>query len=204
MTVNTLWYTGRGSGLIDLVLLTAVLVLGIANRSGRPSVGLPRFAVAVIHRNASLLALVFLAVHVVTLWLDPFAHLHLYDLVLPFAAVYRPLWMGVGTVALDLMVALVGTSLLRHRMSLGSWRFIHWGAYLAWPLAVAHTLGTGTDAGSGWLLSTTIVCILAVLAAVAWRFSPGFTETGSARVSPVAETTAVRSEPRGRHSATPR
>jgi sulfoxide reductase heme-binding subunit YedZ len=181
LTVNTLWYVGRGSGLVDLVLLTVVLVLGIANRSGRPVAGLPRFAVAVLHRNASLLAVAFLVLHVVTLWLDPFAQLHVYDLAVPFIAGYRPLWMGLGTVALDLMVALVVTSLLRHRMSLGSWRLIHWAAYAAWPFAVAHTLGTGTDAGSAWLLGTSIVCIVAVGGAVAWRFAPGFTETGPAR-----------------------
>jgi sulfoxide reductase heme-binding subunit YedZ len=183
LTVNTLWYVGRGSGLVDLVLLTVVLVLGIANRSGRPVAGLPRFAVAVVHRNTSLLAVAFLVLHVVTLWLDPFAQLHVYDLVVPFAAAYRPLWMGLGTVALDLMVALVATSLLRHRMSLGSWRLIHWTAYAAWPFAVAHTLGSGTDTRSAWLLATTILCLVAVGGAVAWRFSPRFTETAPARLS---------------------
>jgi methionine sulfoxide reductase heme-binding subunit len=205
MTVNTLWYVGRGSGLVDLILLTAVLVLGIANRSGRPTAGLPRFAVAVVHRNTSLLALVFLAIHVLTLWLDPFARLHMYDLVLPFAARYRPLWMGVGTVALDLMVALVVTSLLRHRMSLRSWRFIHWGAYVAWPLAVAHTLGTGTDNTSAWLLATTTVCVLAVAIAVVWRFSAGFLESAGMRTPPgdLARAGQPGSGPntRGRHSA---
>jgi sulfoxide reductase heme-binding subunit YedZ len=181
LTVNTLWYVGRGSGLVDLVLLTLVLVLGIANRSGRAIAGLPRFAVAVLHRNTSLLAVAFLVLHVVTLWLDPFAELHFYDLVAPFAAGYRPLWTGLGTVAFDLMLALVITSLLRQRMSLGSWRLIHWTAYAAWPFAIAHTLGTGTDALSVWLLATTIVCIVAVGATVVWRFSPEFTETGPAR-----------------------
>jgi methionine sulfoxide reductase heme-binding subunit len=183
LTVNTLWYVGRGSGLVDLILLTLVMVLGIANRSGRPAVGLPRFGVAVIHRNASLLALMFLALHVLTLLVDPFAKLRLYDIVLPFAARYRPLWMGLGTVALDLMVALVVTSLLRHRMSVRAWRFIHWGAYAAWPLAIGHTFGTGTDNTSAWLLVTTVMCIVAVLITVVWRLSAGFTETAEARSS---------------------
>ncbi len=184
LTVNTLWYVGRGSGLIDLLLLTVVLVLGIANRSGRRVSGLPRFAIAVIHRNTSLLALVFLGVHVLTLLLDPFAKLHVWDLVLPFAAAYRPLWMGIGTIALDIMVALVVTSLLRHRMSVGTWRLIHWAAYGAWPLAVLHTLGTGTDNTSSWLLSTTVVCVMAVAGAVVWRCSAGFVEHAATRISP--------------------
>lgn len=191
LTVNTLWYVGRGSGLVDLVLLTLVMVLGIANRSGRPSVGLPRFAVAVVHRNASLLALVFLGIHVFTLLVDPFAKLRLYDIVLPFAARYRPLWMGVGTVALDLMVALVVTSLLRHRMSVRTWRFIHWAAYAAWPLAIVHTLGTGTDNTSAWLLVTTVMCIAAVAIAVVWRLSSGFTETAQARSAPFTRSSTM-------------
>jgi sulfoxide reductase heme-binding subunit YedZ len=191
LTVNTLWYVGRGSGLVDLILLTLVMVLGIANRSGRPSVGLPRFAVAVVHRNAALLALVFLAIHVLTLLVDPFAKLRLDDIVLPFAASYRPLWMGIGTVALDLMVALVVTSLLRHRMSLRAWRFIHWGAYAAWPLAIGHSLGTGTDNTSAWLLAATVMCIAAVVIAVVWRLSSGFTETADARSAPFTRSSTM-------------
>jgi sulfoxide reductase heme-binding subunit YedZ len=183
LTTNTLWYVGRGTGLVDLVLLSVVVVLGIANRSGRPAVGLPRFGVAVVHRDVSLLALVFLGIHVLTMWLDPFSKLRLLDVVVPFAAAYRPLWMGLGTVALDLMVALVVTSLLRQRMSVQVWRFIHWGAYLAWPVAVAHTLGTGTDNTSAWLLLTTIVCVGAVLMAAGWRLTTGFEETARARQS---------------------
>ena len=185
LTVNTLWYVGRGSGVIDLVLLTTATVLGIVNRSGRPAAGLPRFAVAVVHRNASLLALMFLAIHVLTLLADPFARLHLEDIVLPFAASYRPLWMGLGTVALDLMLALVATSLLRHRMSVAAWRLIHWTAYAAWVLAVTHTLGTGTDNGSAWLLVTTIACIVAVAIAVGWRLSAGFSEADQLQAAPM-------------------
>jgi sulfoxide reductase heme-binding subunit YedZ len=188
MSPNTLWYVGRGSGLVDLLLLTLVVVLGIVNRSGRPAAGLPRFGVAVVHRNASLLALAFLVVHVLTLLLDPLADLHAYDLLVPFAAVYRPLWMGVGTVGLDLMLALVVTSLLRHRIGLRVWRFIHWAAYAAWLLAVAHTLGTGTDNTSAWLLDSTTVCVLAVIIAVVWRVSAGFSETSQVRAGPQRST----------------
>ena len=171
---NALWYLGRGSGVVSLVLLTIVVALGIVTRSGRPMPGLPRFAVAAVHRNASLLAVTFLGIHVVTLLADPFAQLRLVDLVLPFAGAYRPFWLGLGTVGLDLMAALVITSLARARIGLRAWRAVHWLAYVAWPVALLHSLGTGTDAGRPWMLGLAAASAAAVLAAIVWRCSPSF------------------------------
>src|SRR5207244_8231070 len=119
---DALWYLGRGTGVMTLVLLTTVVALGIASRSGRPALGLPRFAVAAVHRNAALLAVSLLAIHVTTLLFDPYAQLKLVDLALPFVGAYRPFWLGLGTLALDLVVALVATSLLRARLGVRAWR----------------------------------------------------------------------------------
>jgi sulfoxide reductase heme-binding subunit YedZ len=179
---DALWYLGRGTGVVSLVLLTVVVALGIASRSGRPAFGLPRFAVAAVHRNASLLAVSLLAVHVVTLLFDPYAQLRIVDLVLPFDGAYRPFWLGLGTLALDLLLALVVTSLLRQRVGVKAWRAIHWLAYAAWPVAFLHGLGTGTDAGTAWLRVTAACCAAAVLTAVGWRFSSEFTETALSRL----------------------
>jgi sulfoxide reductase heme-binding subunit YedZ len=169
------WYLARGTGVVSLVLLTVVLALGIGTRSGQPAFGLPRFAVTAVHRNASLLAVVLLVIHVGTLLIDPYAHLRIVDVILPFVGSYRPLWQGLGTLALDLVVALVGTSLLRHRIGVRGWKAVHWLAYLAWPVAFLHGLGTGTDAGQVWLRGVAVLCAAAVGAAVAWRLSGGFT-----------------------------
>lgn len=171
---SALWYLGRGSGVVSLVLLTLVVALGIATRSGRPLPGLPAFAVAAVHRSASLLAVAFLGVHVVSLLFDPYAQLRLVDLVLPFAGSYRPFWLGLGTLGLDLIVALVLTSLLRHRIGIRTWRAIHWTAYASWPVALVHALGTGTDAGRAWMWGVAAACLAAVAGAVGWRLSAGF------------------------------
>jgi len=179
---DVLWYTARGAGLMSLVLLTVVVALGIATRSGRPLPGLPRFAVAALHRSASLLAVTLVALHVGLLLLDPYAHLKLLDLVVPFTATYRPLWVGLGSVALDLLAALVVTSLLRHRLGLRAWRLVHWCAYAAWPVALLHGLKSGTDAGQPWFLGLSVVCAAAVAAAVAWRLSGSFAEFSRVRV----------------------
>ncbi len=171
-----LWYLGRGTGVVSLLLLTIVVALGIATRSGRPLPGLPRFAVATVHRTASLTAVTFLLVHVTTLLIDPVAQLRLVDVVLPFAGSYRPLWLGLGTLGLDLILALIATSLLRQRIGARLWRFVHWAAYAAWPVALLHGLGTGTDAGTWWLRGVTVACVGVVLGATAWRLSPDFAE----------------------------
>jgi methionine sulfoxide reductase heme-binding subunit len=178
---EALWYLGRGTGVTSLVLLTIVVALGIASRSGRPMFGLPRFAVTAVHRNASLLAVTLLTVHVLTLLADPYAQLKLVDLVLPFVGTYRPLWLGLGTLAFDLILALVATSLLRQRLGLRIWRAVHWLAYAAWPVALFHGLGTGTDNGQLWLRATAACCVALVLIAAGWRVTEGFTETAPAR-----------------------
>src|SRR5215468_9717258 len=122
-----------------LVLLSVAVVLGIGSRAGRPVFGLPRFAVTAVHDNASLIALVLLAVHIGTLLADPYAQLRLFDVVLPFAGRYRPVWLGLGTLGTDLLLAVLVTSLLRHRLGWRAWRGVHWLAYAAWPAALAHT-----------------------------------------------------------------
>lgn len=177
MTSEALWDFGRGTGVVALVLVTASVVLGIATRSGRPAPWLPRFAVTQVHRNASLLSVVFLALHVGLLLFDPYAQLRVFDLILPFAGDYRPFWQGLGTVALDLLAALVVTSLLRHRIGRRTWRAIHWLSYAMWPIALAHALGAGTDAFSVWFLALAAGCAAAVLGSLCWRFSARFTES---------------------------
>ncbi|GAB2988002.1 ferric reductase-like transmembrane domain-containing protein [Amycolatopsis acidiphila] len=176
MTTTALWDFGRGSGVVALVLLTASLVLGIATRSGRPAPWLPRFAVTELHRNLSLLAATFLALHVGLLLFDPYAMLRLFDLVLPFAGDYRPFWQGLGTVALDVLLALVVTSLLRHRLGRRTWRAVHWAGYALWPVALVHALGTGTDSFTPWFLTLAAICTAAVAGALCWRLSARFAE----------------------------
>ena len=171
---DALWYFARGSGVVALVLLTVVVVLGIGARSGRPAFGLPRFAVSLVHRNAALLAVVFLAGHVISLLFDPYAQLRLFDVVVPFVGNYRPFWAGLGTLGFDLLIAIVVTSLLRNRLGVRAWRTVHWLAYLCWPVALLHGLGTGTDRSAWWLWTISLTCAAAVVAAVGRRISPAF------------------------------
>jgi sulfoxide reductase heme-binding subunit YedZ len=163
------WYASRATGIVALLLLTAVLVLGImVNRQGRLP-GLPRFAVTSLHRNLSLLSVAFIAVHVITAVLDTYVSIPIAAGVIPFTSGYERLWLGLGAISLDLMIAMIVTSLLRGRLNRVLWRAIHLLAYLSWPVAFAHSIGSSRDLQQGWLLCLAIGCAVIVAAAVVWR-----------------------------------
>ena len=172
MNSTVLWYLSQGTGIVSLVLYTAVMLLGIAVVGQGRLPGLPRFSVVALHRSISLLAIVFLALHIGTAILDSYVNISAISAIIPFASSYEPLWIGLGAVAVDVMIALVVTSLLRDRIPPRAWRVVHWLAYAFWPLVIAHTIGLGSGRGnliSGWQLWLTILCVLAVAAAVVWR-----------------------------------
>ena len=165
------WYASRATGIVALLLLTAVLVLGIlVNRQGRLP-GLPRFAVTDLHRNLSLLSVAFIAVHILTAVADSYVHIPLLSAVVPFASGYERLWLGLGAISLDLMAAMIVTSLLRGRLNRVVWKAVHLLAYASWPIAFAHSLGSSKDLQQGWLLVLAIACAAAVAAALIWRLA---------------------------------
>jgi hypothetical protein len=178
---SALWYLTRATGAVALVLLTISVALGVANigRVQRP--GWPRFVVEGLHRNVSLLALALLLVHIVTSLLDPFAGIRLIDAIIPFAASYRPIWLGLGAFASDLFIAVALTSVARRRLGHGAWRATHWLAYASWPVAVVHAVGTGSDVKQLWLLALTAACVATVVLAVWARIGFGWPERRTLR-----------------------
>ncbi len=165
------WYLMRASGVVSLLLLTLVVALGVATSNRFRPQRLPLYVTTTLHRNASLLSVVFIALHVVTAVVDPDASVSLLAVVVPFVSHFAPFWIGLGALSLDLVAALILTSVLRRHMnmSFAVWRRIHWTAYAAWPLALVHGLGAGTDTATAWLRTVEVVCIVAVGAVVMWR-----------------------------------
>jgi predicted ferric reductase len=167
------WYLTRSTGGVALVLLTVAVALGVADARRWSTPRWPRFAIDSLHRSASLLAMVFLGLHILTSVLDSFARISLIDAIVPFAGSYRPVWLGLGAVAFDLLLAVTITSLLRQRLGFASWRAVHWLTYASWPIALLHGLGTGSDVKSAWMLTLSIACVIIVLAAVLVRVFDG-------------------------------
>jgi hypothetical protein len=170
-STQALWYLTRGTGFVSLVLLTTSVVLGITQVTRWTSPRFPRFVTASLHKSVSLLVMVFLFLHVATAIADGFAPIGWLDVVIPFHSPYRPLWLGLGAVAFDLLAALIISSLLRDRIGYRAWRLIHWAAYACWPVAFLHGLGTGSDSRVGWSLILSLGCLSAVLVAVWWRLA---------------------------------
>jgi methionine sulfoxide reductase heme-binding subunit len=175
------WYLARATGAVALVLLTVSVVIGIVGSLRVSAVHWPRFAVDTVHRDVSLLVIVLLVVHIVTSVLDGFAPISLIDSIIPLHSSYRPVWLGLGALSFDLLLALAITSLVRRRLGYRRWRAIHWLAYASWPVAVLHGLGTGTDTKVWWMLALTAVCVVAVAAAICVRVARAELPVGGLR-----------------------
>ena len=124
---------------------------------------LGRFGTSDLHRTAALTGTGLVAAHVGSLLLDPYAQLKLVDFVFPFLGAYRPLWLGLGTLALDLLGVVTVVSLLRHRVGPHVFKAVHWATYALWPIALLHALGSGTDAATWWFRAIAVVCVSAVV-----------------------------------------
>ncbi|MFF9208822.1 MULTISPECIES: ferric reductase-like transmembrane domain-containing protein [unclassified Streptomyces] len=191
VTGSPLWYAARAGGTLALLLLTATVVLGIvAGGRGAPR-RIGRFELGLLHRNVALLASVFLALHVVTAVLDPFVRLGWAVAVVPLAASYRPLWLGLGTVACDLLLAVLITTALRRRLGVRRWKAVHRLAYAAWPLAVFHAAGTGTDTRLPLQLWLYAGCVAAVAGAVGLRLATAGPGRLAGRVTAAVAAAAV-------------
>jgi methionine sulfoxide reductase heme-binding subunit len=193
------WFASRATGIVALLLLTGVMVLGVlVNRQGRLP-GLPGFAVTGLHRNVSLLAVAFTAIHVVTAVIDTFVSIPLTAALIPFTSGYEGFWLGLGTIASDIMLAIIVTSLLRRHLSRGVWRAVHLLAYASWPVAFIHSIGSSRDLQRGPLLIMAVLCALAVLAAVISRLAVAAREVPRAqRVRSLMSALPGRNPSRGR------
>lgn len=168
---QVLWFVARGAGIVSLLLSTAVVCLGLltAARWRRP--GWPRFLTVELHRSVALVSVVFVGLHVLTAILDPYAQLGLLAAIVPLASSYRPVAVAFGVISVDLLIAVLATSLVRDRIGQRAWRTFHWLAYAAWPLAVAHSLIAGSDAFAPWMVAIVVGCCVAVGMALVIRWS---------------------------------
>lgn len=189
---SPLWYMTRAAGTVSFLLLSAAVILGMAQTVRFTSAFWPKYLTVGLHRNLSLLVVVFLALHIVTALLDPFAKLGWRDALIPFASWYRPLWLGLGVVAAELFAALVVTSLARKWLGYRAWRWLHWTAYVCWPVALLHGLGTGTDPRRPWFLELTTAAVIAVLVfLVLWRLVFGWPKMARWRMAAAASTSVA-------------
>jgi predicted ferric reductase len=187
LTSPYFWYTTRATGMVALVLFTIVVSLGmlVANRIGGTVVG--RFEINELHRSVSIVALIFLVIHILSTVLDSFAPTGWFSAVVPFASRYDRVPVAIGAVAFDLVLAVWVSSLLKVRVKNATWRYIHWLSWLAFASAIAHAYLTGTDSRNGVGLAVVALCALCVLGTALWRYFARPTRAaGRTALSPLA------------------
>jgi sulfoxide reductase heme-binding subunit YedZ len=167
------WYTARAAGVVAYALLTSGVLLGVLLAGRARFARWPAFAVTDVHRFVAILSGVFIAIHVGALLLDRYAHVSLTTLVVPGASSYRPFWLALGTIALELFLAVALSNRLRKRLGHMRWRRVHYLTFGVWIAATAHGVGAGTDANAGWLRALYIVSIGSVALALTWRVGRG-------------------------------
>lgn len=173
MSNQVWWYTARAGGLVAWGLATLSVVWGLllSGRFGRK----PKPAwVLDLHRFLGALTVVFVAVHMLALWLDSFVQFGPAELFVPFASAWKPGEVAWGIVAAYLLVAIEVTSLLQRRIPRRVWHAIHLTSFGLFGFATVHALTAGSDAKSVFvrafaLLSTVIIVNLTVLRIVSRR-----------------------------------
>jgi sulfoxide reductase heme-binding subunit YedZ len=162
------WITSRAAGGAALLLAGAAVAVGLMIGSKRQ--GANKRDLRAIHEALSLTTLVMVGLHGVSLLADSFLNPGLAGISIPFVGSYRPLWTGLGIVAGYGLAALGLTYYLRDRIGAARWRKLHRFIALFWLLAIAHTIGAGSDAAQPWflLISGLMVVPAASLLALRW------------------------------------
>jgi sulfoxide reductase heme-binding subunit YedZ len=181
------WYLTRSTGAVALLLLTFAIALGVIDVRRLSSPRWPRFLVDSLHRNVSLLAMVFLVLHILTTVADSYVSTGIISAVVPFTSSYKDVAVTVGAVGFDLILAVWVSSLLKVRIKNQSWRFIHWFSWLAFTAAIVHSFLIGTDTRRGAGLILVGLCALSVIVAALWRYVARPTRAaGRTALSPLA------------------
>ena len=166
------WYAARAAGIAAYLILTVVVVLGLAlagRAPGRRWKRWPMFAVEDVHRFGGLLVGSFIAIHIVAIATDAYLPFSLSQLVVPLTASYRPIWTGLGIAAAELLLALAVTNRYRRRLPHRLWRRAHYANFAVWGAATLHGMGSGTDRTALWSIVLYAVSVGAVASAVVLR-----------------------------------
>jgi len=169
-TSTYFWYTTRATGIVALLLLTLVVTLGtlVANRIGGTFVG--RFELNELHRSISVVAMLFLFIHILTTVVDSYVSTGLISAFVPMTSAYKTIPIAIGAVGFDLLLCVWISSLLKVRIKNESWRFIHWFSWLAYASAIIHAYMSGSDTHYGAGLLLVAGCAGIVLNVALWRY----------------------------------
>ena len=166
--MNTIWQSitwdiARAGGFTAYILLTLAVIVGLALSTQIQSPSRwPRLLNSELHNFLTLLSTIFLGVHILATWLDPFTRFSWNEILIPLTSHYRPEWMAFGIVALYLGIAIGISTWIRPLIGYKIWRKLHVLTLGVFALATIHGLGTGSDTQTQWALGIYIVSTVLV------------------------------------------
>ncbi len=163
------WYAARAAGIVAYLLLTSVVAIGVGLAGRMNGKSWPSFAVAEVHRFGGLLVGTFIGIHVLTIAIDSYMRFSLAQLAVPFTSSYRPVWVALGIVAAELLLALAIANRLRRTLRYRWWKRTHYLNFAVWAAATLHGIGSGTDRGALWMTAIYAASVALVLALIAVR-----------------------------------
>ena len=150
MNSEIFWFLARASGITAYLLISASMIAGIVLKS-RPFGAALKAPIALdVHRFITSLALAAIGVHGLALVADSTVEITFGDLLIPFAAPYKPLWTGLGVIAADLALIVAISFPLKKRIGGKNWRRLHWATYSIFVFSTAHGIAAGTDTAQPW------------------------------------------------------
>jgi sulfoxide reductase heme-binding subunit YedZ len=164
------WYAARAGGVAAYVLLTLNVSIGLLMTGKKRMKHWPRFALEDVHRFTGLLTGTFVVLHIVTVAIDSYLPFSIWSLAIPFIASYRPIWIGLGICAAEMLLALAITNHYRNTtLSYQTWRRWHYVNFAVWTAATFHSIGSGTDRSTTWLLAIDALAVGTVCGLTTWR-----------------------------------
>jgi methionine sulfoxide reductase heme-binding subunit len=147
------WLSSRAFGVVAMVLVSLSVGVGLAlagRVSKRP--GMAR-RLKQLHESLALAGLLAIALHGLLLLGDSYLRPGLAGIAVPFALGHRMVWTGLGVVAGWMSAVIVGSFYVRRWIGVKVWRWLHRWTLAVYGLGIVHTLGSGTDATSAWLIA---------------------------------------------------
>jgi Ferric reductase like transmembrane component len=163
------WYVARAAGFAAYLLVTVAVLLGLTMAGKKAFPRWPRFVVEDVHRFVGLLAGSFIVIHVFTIAIDAWLPFSVGSIIVPFLSRYRPLWVALGVVAAELLLALAVTNHYRRRLPYRFWRRAHYLNFAVWGATTLHGVGSGTDRSAAWALALYALATASVGAILVWR-----------------------------------
>ena len=170
-TGHAAWYISRASGLTAFALLTGSVIFGLLISSKAADNSMSRLTVFTVHQFLSVLSLAFLAVHGGSLLFDGFFHFRLFDLLVPFAAPYKPFMVGLGVISAWLAAAVTGSFWARKYIGQQAWRKLHFASFAAFVLSWFHGITAGTDTTRLPVTLLYAISMTTVMALLTYRIS---------------------------------